>query len=198
MTNTQRLPREQGPRESQDDAPPTENGAGEETVPLLPGWIIAGGWIPLAVIGVILIVVCVNAATAYGAPDGWSLFLAPAIPPAVWLWSSFTRRTEELELRQRLKIQSRIKITEIDRLRWQDFEKPCILLLRLLGYKDAEKTEDRPKLKTVDITATSPDTRKKESSSAWQDGLRPLGVRVLPEHTISTGGVIPLSPRRSA
>ena len=72
---------------------------------LLPGWIIAGGWIPLAVIGVILIVVCVNAGTAYGAPDGWSLFLAPALPPAAWLWSSFTRRTEELELRKRLKLQ---------------------------------------------------------------------------------------------
>ena len=108
-------------------------------MPLLPGWIIAGGWIPLAVIGVILIVVCVNAATAYGAPDGWSLFLAPAIPPAVWLWSSFTRRTEELELRQRLKIQSRIKITKIDRLRWQDFEKPCILLLRLLDIRTPRK-----------------------------------------------------------
>jgi hypothetical protein len=102
-------------------------------VPLLPGWIIAGGWIPLAVIGVILIVVCVNAGTAYGAPDGWSLFLAPAIPPAAWLWSSFTRRTEELELSKRLKLRSRIKITEIDHLRWQHSEKQCILLLKLLG-----------------------------------------------------------------
>ena len=100
---------------------------------LLRGWIIAGGWIPLAVIGVILIVVCVNAARAYGAPDGWSLFLAAAIPPALWLWSSFTRRTEELELRKRLKLQSRIKITEIDHLRWQHSEKQCILLLKLLG-----------------------------------------------------------------
>jgi hypothetical protein len=131
-------------------------------VPLLPGWIIAGGWIPLAVIGVILIVVCVNAGTAYGAPYRWTLFLAPALPLAAWLWSSFTRRIEELELRKRLELRSRIKITEIDLLRWQDFEKQCIVLLELLEYKNVKKTRNIPGETAVDITATNPDSGKPE------------------------------------
>ena len=161
VTNTQRLPRAQDRREFRDHQPPAENGAAKESAALLPGWIIAGGWIPLAVIGVVLIVVCVNAGTAYGAPDGWSLFLAPALPPAAWLWSSYTRRTGELQLRERLKLRSSIKITEIDLLRWQDFEKECIRLLLFMGYRDVGKTENLPKLKAVDITATAPDKDKK-------------------------------------
>lgn len=101
-------------------------------MPFLPDWISGGGWIPLAIIGVILIVLCFNAGTAYGAPDGWSLFLIPVLPLAAWLWSSFTRRTEELELRKRLELRSRIKIREIGHLHWQDFEMQCIILLQLL------------------------------------------------------------------
>jgi len=150
-------------------------------VPLLPGWIIAGGWIPLAVIGVILIVVCVNAGTAYGAPDGWSLFLAPALPPAAWLWSSFTWRTEELELRKRLELRSRIKITEIDHLRWQDFEKQCIILLKLLGYRNVERTENLPKLKAVDIRAAAPDKDKKMIFECKHRRVRPIDVGVVNE-----------------
>ena len=80
--------------------------------------------------------------------------------------------TARQTLRKRLKLRSRIKIAEIDHLRWQDFEKQRILLLKLLlkllGYKDAEKTEDRPKLKTVDITATNP-----PSKEAFDTPLRP-------------------------
>jgi hypothetical protein len=181
VTNTQRLPREQDPRESQDHQPPAENGATQESAALLPGWIIAGGWIPLAVIGVILIVVCFNAGTAYGAPDGWSLFLAPTLPTAAWLWSSYTRRAEELELRERLKLTSRIKITEIDLLRSLDFEKECIRLLRFMGYGDVRKTENLPKLKAVDITATAPGKDKKVVFECKHRRVRPIDVTVVNE-----------------
>lgn len=150
-------------------------------MPFLPGWISGGGWIPLAIIEVILLVLCINAGTAYGAPDGRSLFLIPALPLAAWLWSSFTRRAEELELRKRLELRSRIKIREIDHLRWQDFEIQCIVLLQLLGYKDVEKTRNRPDEKTVDVKALNPGTGKREIFECKHRGLRPIGAREVNE-----------------
>ena len=176
MTNTQRLPREQEPRESQDHQSTAENEAGEESVPLLPDWITAGGWIPLAVIEVIFLILCVNAGTAYGAPYGWSLLLAPALPFAAWLWSSFTRRTEELELLKRLELRSRIKIREIDHLHWKEFEVQCIILLQLLHYENVKKTKELPNVKAIDITATSPDTGTPEIFECKHRKLRPVGV----------------------
>jgi hypothetical protein len=176
VTNTQRLPREQEPRESQDHQSTAENEAGEESVPLLPDWITAGGWIPLAVIEVIFLILCVNAGTAYGAPYGWSLLLAPALPFAAWLWSSFTRRTEELELLKRLELRSRIKIREIDHLHWKEFEVQCIILLQLLHYENVKKTKELPNVKAIDITATSPDTGTPEIFECKHRKLRPVGV----------------------
>jgi Restriction endonuclease len=161
MTNTQHLPREQKPLGPQDHEPPAENGTGEDA-PILPGWISGGGWILLAAIGVILVVLCVNAGTSYGDADGWSLFLAVALPPAAWLWSSFARRTEGLQLRKRRELRSSIRIREIDRLTWQEFETQCIILLQLLGYTNVKKTENLPNVKAVDITATNPDSGKRE------------------------------------
>ena len=145
-------------------------------MPILPGWISGGGWIPLAVIGVILLVLCVNAGTSYGAPDGWSLLLALALPPAAWLWSSFTRRAEELELRKRLDLRARIKIREIDHLSWQAFEMQCTILLQLLGYKDVKKTESIPGVKAVDITATVPDSGKQVIFECKHRTIKPVGV----------------------
>jgi HJR/Mrr/RecB family endonuclease len=176
VTNTQRLPREPNPGESQDHQHHAENETRKETVPLLPAWIRAGGWIPLAITGFFLLVLCVHTGTSYGDTDGWSLVLALVVPSAAWLWNSFTRRTEELELRRRLELRSRIKISEIDHLSWQEFERQCIILLTLLGYENVKKTSDRPKVKAVDITATNPRTGKREVFECKHRRLKPVGV----------------------
>jgi hypothetical protein len=117
------------------------------------------------------------------APYGWSLFLIPALPAAAWLWKSFTRRAEVLELRKRLELRSRIKIREIDFLRWQDFEIQCIALLQLLGYKDVEKTRNLPDEKTIDIRAVNPGTGNREifECKHKRGGLSPVGAREVNE-----------------
>jgi hypothetical protein len=157
MANTQNASGPQNRDESQDHQSPIESG----TVSLLPGWVIAGGWIPLGAVGIILIVACVRIGTAYGAWDGWILLIIPALAVAAWSWSSFTRRSMELELRIRLRLRARIKIAEIDYVHWGDFEEQCIILLRLLGYRDVEKTRNLPNVKSVDITALAPDRDQK-------------------------------------
>jgi hypothetical protein len=150
-------------------------------VPVFPGWVSRGGWIPLVGIGAVLLVICVDTGTSYGAPDGWSLLLALALPTAAWLWSSFARRAEELKLRKHLELQARIKIKEVDHLSWQEFEVYCIILLQLLGYRNVRKTRNLPQVKAVDITAIAPSRDSREIFECKHRKLRPIGVREVNE-----------------
>ena len=179
MTNTQRLPREQESRESQDDPPPAGNGARSRPSSRAGSSRAAGSRWPSS--GSF----SSSCASTPGRRTGHRTAGAcssprPSRPPS-GCGAASPGAPAAFELCKRLKLRSRIKITEIDHLRWQDFEKQCILLLKFLGYKDAEKTEDRPKLKTVDITATNPDTRKKEVFECKRRKVKPIGVGVVNE-----------------
>lgn len=155
VANTQEQPagREPGTGTGQDPASAGGDGQAED-VPLLPVWIVLGGWIPLSVAGVLAIVACVRAGTSYGAADGWILFLSLSVPPAAWLWCSYTWRAAALALRRRLELRARITIAEIDRMRWQDFELVSVRLLKYLGLEDVTRTRQIRHVKSVDITAT--------------------------------------------
>lgn len=123
-------------------------------MPLLPTWIVLGGWRPLSIAGLGAIAACARAGAAYGEADGWVLFLALVIPAAAWLWCSYTWRAAALALRRRLELRARLTIGEIDRMRWQDFELVSVRLLKYLGCENVTRTRQVRYVKSVDITAT--------------------------------------------
>ena len=158
------------------------NGPDQDVVLLIPGWVTAWGWVPLALTGLVLALISYAIGARNGAASGWTVFLSVSVTgTALGTWD-YLRRLRSRQARRERDLCERSEFPRLDAMTWREIEYYCADLLTALGYSDVEVIGSRPDEGGLDILATSPDDT-------------PVGVQVKHRKpNPETGRPVPLGP----
>lgn len=158
------------------------NSPDQDAVLLIPEWVTAWGWVPLALAGLVLALISYAIGARNGAASGWTVFLSVSVTGAALGTWDYLRRLRRRRARRQRELSERSEFSRLDAMTWRELEYYCADLLTVLGYTDVEVIGSRPDEGGLDILATSPDGT-------------PVGVQVKHRKpNPETGKLAPLGP----
>ena len=139
-----------------EDQQPGGPGMQEEKAPLIPEWVISGGYLFIVPTALAITWALVHIGDAAGAGAAWVLSAAAACGAASLWRLGYRHRVEASEALNERALYHLYETTKMDSMTGPQFETYCAVLLRARGYRHVAITGGTDDDQGVDITATDP------------------------------------------